>query len=53
MKRRRAPLPARQILAIVTAIACLVGIVVLKKRCGKMMGELVHSFDVADGGARD
>jgi hypothetical protein len=44
----------RQIFSIVLLAACLVGVVVLKQRCGAAAGNLFRALDaplVVDGGA--
>jgi hypothetical protein len=45
-------IPARQIITILTMVAALVAVIVLKSRCGGAMGNLFKAIDsqTADGG---
>jgi preprotein translocase subunit SecG len=50
----RNKIPARQILAIVMTIAALIGVLLLKQRCGAAMGNLFRAMDnVARDGGHD
>jgi hypothetical protein len=47
-------IPARQIISILTMVAALVAVIVLKSRCGGAVGTLFKAIDtqVSDGGRK-
>ena len=48
MTRGRAPtVPARQIVTIVMLLACMIGVMVMKSRCGSAVGNLFNAIDTA------
>jgi len=55
MARRPPPFPTGQVIRILLLVAMLVGVVVLKKRCGTAAEQLFKVIDVpaSDGGVRD
>jgi hypothetical protein len=54
--KRRSSVPTRQLITIAITIACLVGVIVMKRRCATAVDQMFRAMDQpgprsADGGA--